>query len=153
MITPCELKQQPAQPVLSVRTTTSVADLPSVMGNAYMTIFQHLAGLGKQPAGSPFVTYYNMDMNNLDIEIGYPVEGSVAGAGEVRATEIPAETVAMCEYTGPYQEMPPAYDALQAWVEEHGYTPTGVTREIYLNDPSVTPPQELRTRIIFPLQA
>jgi len=45
-----------------------------------------------------------------------------------------------------------AYDALNQWVTENGYTPSGVVYEMYLDDPSQTPPQELKTLILFPLQ-
>jgi effector-binding domain-containing protein len=34
-----------------------------------------------------------------------------------------------------------------------GYTATGVAYEIYLNEPSDTPPEKLKTQIAFPLLA
>ena len=40
---------------------------------AVLEIAQYLAEQSEQPAGAPFVAYYNMDMQNLDVEIGFPV--------------------------------------------------------------------------------
>ncbi len=84
MFTNIELKEQPAQPVLSVRSKTSVEQMPAVLGTVYGAIMQHLGALGEQPAGPPFVAYYNMDMQNLDIEVGFPVAAHVTGADELK---------------------------------------------------------------------
>ncbi len=37
---PCEIKEQPAQPTVSIRTRTSVQALPQVLGQAYGEIAQ-----------------------------------------------------------------------------------------------------------------
>ena len=148
----CEVKEQAAQPALSIRTRTSVQDIPQVLGKAYGAIAQYLGELGEQPAGPPFTVYYNMDMQNLDIEIGFPVSRQFSGKGDIRASEIPSGKVAICLYTGPYSEIEPAYNALSQWIEDNGYEATGVVYEMYLNDPAQTPPQELRTQIAFSLK-
>ena len=44
-----------------------------------------------------------------------------------------------------------AYNALAAWVEAEGHTPTGVAYEFYLNDPGEVAPEEIQTEIAFPL--
>ena len=149
----CEVKEQAAQPVLSIRTRTSVQDIPQVLGKAYGAIAQYLGELGEQPAGPPFTAYYNMDMQNLDIECGFPVSRRLAGKNEIQASEIPSGKVATCLYTGPYSEMEPAYDALSRWIEDNGYEATGVVCEMYWSDPDKTPPQELKTQIAFLLKS
>ena len=148
----CEVKEQPAQTVLSIRTRTSVEDLPQVLGQAYGAIAQYLGELGECPVGPPFAAYYNLDMQNLDVEIGFPVSQTLPGKGDIEASEIPGGKVATYLYTGPYSEMEPAYDALSQWMKDNGYEPTGVVYEMYLDDPAQTPPQEWRTVIMFPLK-
>lgn len=148
----CETKQQPLQPVLAIRTRTAVQGLPQVLGQAYGRIMQYMGELGEAQAGEPYVAYYNMDMADLDIEVGIPVARTLTGKDEVLAKEIPAGLVATCVYTGPYHEISPAYEALGQWMEANGFHPSGVAYEYYLNDPMDTPPQELQTRIVFPLQ-
>lgn len=93
-----------------------------------------------------------MDMQDLDIEIGFPVAQSPAGKNELRPSEIPAGKQVPCLYTGPYNKIEPAYDAIMEWITRNGYTPTGVCYEFYLNDPDTTPENELLTKIVFLLK-
>ncbi|MDM8522515.1 GyrI-like domain-containing protein [Desulfococcaceae bacterium HSG8] len=148
----CEVTEQPAQSTLSVRTKTSVENLPQVLGKIYCDIAQYLEEAGEHPAGPPFTAYYNMDMQNLDIEAGFPVPGKLAGKGDIQPGEIPEGKIATCVHTGPYNEMETAYKAISQWMIEKGYEPLGVAYEMYLNDPEQTPPQELKTQIVFPLK-
>ncbi|HWQ83006.1 MAG TPA: GyrI-like domain-containing protein, partial [Anaerolineales bacterium] len=145
--------EQIEQPVLSIRTTIAVQDMPTVLGQAYGEIMAQIQSQGKYPVGMPFVAYYNMDMQALDIEIGFPTARSLPGKGAVQPSKIPAGPVATCEYTGPYEEMATPYEALQAWIIEHGYEPTGISYEYYLNGPEDAPPSGNKTRIAFPLKA
>jgi effector-binding domain-containing protein len=148
----CEYKELPAQPILVVRVRTHVEELPQVFGQWYGAIAGYLAELGETPAGAPFAVYYNMDMQDLDMGIGFPVARSLPAKGEIVPGEIPGGSYATCLYTGPYSELGLAYDALNQWVAEKGYTPSGVVYEMYLDDPSQTPPQEMKTLVLFPIQ-
>ena len=149
----CRVEELPPRPVLSIRTRTRVEELPQAIGRAYGEIAQYLGELQEQPAGPPFVAYYNMDMQDLDVEIGFPVARPLSGRGDVQPGKIPGGTAATCLHTGPYGEIEPAYAALSAWIQDNGYEATGVAYEMYLNDPQETPPQELKTQILFPLKA
>jgi len=148
----CELKDQHIQPTLAIRTRAAVEDLPRLMGETYGAIAQYLGQLGECPAGPPFAAYHNMDMQDLDIEIGFPVSRELPGRGNIQAGEITAGRAVTCLYTGPYESIGQPYEALSQWIEEHGDEPTGVSYEFYLNDPQETPPQELQTEIMFPLK-
>lgn len=152
MFSPCEVRQMPAQPVLSIRSRTPMDNLQQVLGQSYEKIALLLNELGENPAGCPFVIYYNMDMQDLDVEVGFPVSSALPGKGAIQAGDFPAGWAATCEYTGPYPEMVSAYEALTHWIQEHNYQPTGVAIEVYLNSPSQTPPEELKTQIFLPVQ-
>ena len=147
-----EIKQQAAQPVLSIRTHTSMQELQAFLGRAFDVVAKYLGELGQEPAGAPFTAYYNMDMANLDCEAGFPVAKALPARGEVLAGEIPAGPQGRCLYTGPYAEMGPAYEGLTRYIKEQGYEPSGVSYETYLNEPGKVPPQELQTLIMFPLK-
>ena len=149
----CELKQQSVQPVLSIRTRAAVQDLPGVMGAAYDSIMAYLMELGEQPVDAPFTAYYNMDMQDLDMEIGFPVGKTLPTKGKVQASSLPEGQYAVCVHTGPYSAIEPAYTALNEWISQKGLEATGVAYEFYLNDPSETAPDELQTRIMFPLKS
>ncbi len=146
-----EVTDQPAQPALVIRTRAPAADLPRLFGEAYEALMRYLGELGEQPAGMPFAAYHNMDMQNLDVEIGFPVARPLPGKDTIQPGELPAGRWASVLHIGPYDQCGPAYDALTRWINEHGYTPVGVAYEAYCSEPE-TPPQEIRTWIRFPLR-
>ena len=145
--------EQVARPTLVVRTRSSVHDLPKALGQAYGAVAGYLAGLGQAPAGPPFSAYYNADMEDLDVEIGFPVEQPLPGDGAtVEAGQMQGGAVAMCMHVGSYRKIGPAYEALMAWMAENRCEAAGPAYEIYLNDPAVTPHSELQTQIVIPVQ-
>jgi effector-binding domain-containing protein len=152
MTYPCEITDQAAQPILTIRTRTSIQDIAQALGQAYGEIFGYLGEQGVQPAGMPFTMYYNMDMSDLDIEIGVAVERPVPEKSAMRLGELPAGKIAACLYTGPYSDCGPAYEELQRFVQEQGYEAAGVAIEYYFSGPDV-PPEETQTRIVFPLKS
>jgi effector-binding domain-containing protein len=99
---PCEVKEQPVQKTLSIRTRAAVQDLPRVLEAGYGAIAQYLGELAEQASGPPFAAYYNIDMDNLDVEFGFPVVRTLPGRADIKAGEIPGGRIATCLYTGPY---------------------------------------------------
>ena len=148
----CEIKEQEPQPTLSLRVRTPIQDLPHLLGESYGKIAGYLAELGEVPAGAPFAAYYNMDLHDLDVEIGFPVAKAILGKGEIQASQVPGGKLGYALHTGRYGDIAPAYDALAQFVKEQGYEPTGVSYEFYLNDPQETPQEKLLTQIVFPLK-
>ena len=148
---PCELVQQAAQPALTIRTHAAVQDLPQLFGRAYGAIMQYMGEAGTQPAGMPFTAYYDLNMQNLDVEVGFPVSVQVAGKGEIQPSEFPGGTLATVWHIGPYDQIGAAYDALNAWIKEKGYQPAGPVYEIYYSEPE-TPPEQIRTQVVFPVK-
>jgi len=148
-----KIVEQPEQPTLTIRTRSAVENLPAVMGDCFRAVAQYLGELGEQPAGAPFTGYFNMDMQDLDVEIGFPVAKALPGKGEIQAGSIPGGKLATCMHIGPYSEMEPTYTALQGFVAESEYEATGVAYEFYLNGPGETPQEQLQTQIVFPLKA
>ncbi len=148
----CEIKEMPEQPALSIRTRTNMQGLPRAIGECFGKIMGYLGQIGEQPACAPYVAYYNMDMNDLDVEIGFPVEKKPTGSGEIKPSRIPGGKMGTCFYTGPYGEMPVAYEALNKLLAEKGLVPTGIVYEVYYNSPMDTEPSKLQTLIMFPLK-
>lgn len=147
-----ELTDQPAQPILAMRKRTPVGSLPQVLGEAYGAIIQYLAEIGVKPSGVAFAAYYNMDMEDLDVEMGFTVEKPLEGKGEIKAGEIPAGQQVSSTYKGPYEKMAPVYEAMTQWMTAGGHIPTGVSYEFYYNSPMEVPQSELLTKIVFPLK-
>jgi effector-binding domain-containing protein len=152
MIGNCKAVELEAQPVLAIKTRTPVKHLPQVLGRGFAEIAQYLGELEVKPAGPPYVAYYNTNMDDLEIEMGYPIKKEVDPKGVMENREIPKGKYATCVYTGPYNQLEPAYKVLKDWVKENDYEPSGVVYEHYLNNPQDTPESELQTQIAFALK-
>jgi effector-binding domain-containing protein len=147
----CEIKDQPERPTLSVRTRAAAQDLPQLFGPTYSALMQYMNEMGAQPAGEPFAAYYDLDMQNLDVEIGFPVSRPLPDRGDIKCGALPAGKFASTMHIGPYDAVGPAYEALRQYVKANGYEPTGVAYEFYFSGPE-TPPEEIRTEIVLPLK-
>lgn len=139
------------QPTLVIRTTTRVENLPFVIGDSYHRIAEYLKELGELCADVPFVAYHNMDMQNLDVEIGFPVAKVLPEKGDIKPGVIPAGKLVFCMYRGAYGSMAPVYGEMAKWISESGHRPTGTCYEYYYNGPNV-PDSELLTKIVMPLE-
>lgn len=147
----CELKDQQKITILSIRIKTSIQRLQEELHRALNSIQQYLKELKEIPAGPPCAIYYNSDMENLDVEIGYPVSKKIDDRLNIKLSEIPAAKTATCIHVGPHNEIEFAYRTLTRWIEDRGFEPTGVVYEFFLNDPQNTPAQELETLVVFPI--
>lgn len=147
----CEFITIPQTPTLTIRARTKVEGLPNLIGSSYGAIMQYLGEIGEQVVGEPFVIYYNLDMQDLDVEMGFPVSKALPGKDQVCPSELPVGPAATTLFIGPYTSMAPAYEDLTKFIQENHREPTGVAIEYYLNGPE-TPPEQLQTRIVFPLK-
>lgn len=149
-----ELLKQVKQPTITIRTFTKVEDLPMLIGQSYGRIAAYLKELGELMTDVPFVAYHNMDMNNLDVEIGFKVSAKLPDRGEIKAAVLPESTVVFCMYRGPYNEIEAPYNEMAKWITANGYIPSGSSYEYYYNGPESPecPKEELLTKIIMPIE-
>lgn len=150
-ITDVILHEQKEMDTLVVRTTTNVQDLPMLIGRTYGSIAAYLAELHAVMADIPFVAYHNMDMQALDVELGFPVARRLAGRGEIQAGVIPAGLMVSCLYQGPYSGLEPVYAEMAKWIQDSSHVATGVVYECYYNGPEYPEPQRL-TKIMMPVR-
>ena len=59
-----EVREQHFQPVMSVRTISSVTKLPQLIGETYERIMLFLKEMDVNPAGPPFVSYVPEQCND-----------------------------------------------------------------------------------------
>lgn len=144
-----EVVAQVATPTLSVRRHSPAEDLPAVLGQAYSEIIRYADRQGLRVLGPAFAIYYNMDMDNLDMEIGFVSGVRVSGNGIVQSSEIPAGQYVSAVYAGPYAEMPALYQEMSAFMIERGLVPSGTACELYFNSPVDVPDTELRTQVLL----
>lgn len=148
-----EILRKKEQPALSIRYRTAAAKLPETMGPVFGQIAAYMARKGIPFAGPPFAMYHNMDMEDLDVEIGFPVNSPAPGEGRVKPGRLPGGKLAMATHIGSYESLGGTYEKLTAFVQERALTPEEYMYEEYLNSPEDTAPEKLATNIYFPLKA
>lgn len=73
--------------------------------------------------------------------------------GDVRLDRLPGGPAVQSLHTGPYAEEGPVLERLRHVARENGWDTGRAHREIYLNDPSRTDPDRLKTILRLPLVA
>jgi effector-binding domain-containing protein len=148
-----EILETTPQLVAAAKMHTSLERVGSDIAAGFGSLMQALAAEGVPPAGSPLIVYHDLidEASDGDIEICVPVATSVSGDSVVYGRELEGGLMATTVHRGPYEEIAPAYHTVTAWISQHGHDIAGPPREIYLNDPQTVPPQELLTRVQFPI--
>jgi effector-binding domain-containing protein len=145
----CEVRPLTSQPTVAVRTRTSIENLSSVIEQVYNEIREYLGTPeGEYPDTLAYVAYHNMDMQDMDVEIGYVVHEPMPGAARIQPSKIINGEYAVCLHVGPYNELPKTYDTVFQWIGEHGLKSTYPNYEFYLNGPAeVESDDELKTEV------
>ncbi|NRQ40935.1 MerR family transcriptional regulator, partial [Nonomuraea sp. NN258] len=65
---------------------------------------------------------------------------------------LPGGAFACATHVGPYDQISLTAHALLAWCAERRHPVRGPLREVYVSDPAVTPPDELVTHLMIPLE-
>ncbi len=138
---------------LAVRATLAVDELPRFFGAAFGELAQAVRANGVQFAGPPFARYHTHPPAPVEVEAIMPVTHPVGAlTGRVQLVRLEGGRALQVRHVGPYETMTPAYEALAAWMKEHGVRPSEDAREVYLTDPSVVPdPRRWETLIVQPI--
>lgn len=134
-----------------VRARMGVEDVGPWLEGVYGRIAAHVGRHGSALVGAPFGRYVEHSDGTLEVEAGFAVSSEVPGVGDIEPSSLPAGTAAATWHVGPYDEMVPAYEALERWIAEKGGSIAEPAWEIYHTDPSVeADPAVWRTEIVQP---
>lgn len=148
----CEVKEQKMLKVLQSSAVVPMEKLPDTLGEIFNSVIGYLQEIGEAPAGPAFAAYYNQDMSALKIDAGFVVAKDVPETEHLKMAAIPECKVAAYMHIGPYPELVKAYSMLMEWAKEQGLELVGTGYELYYNSPMNTPPEELKTEILFPVK-
>jgi len=148
-----ELEDVAPRLVAAARLHTNLRQIGEDIGTGFGLITQALGRESIAPAGPPLIVYPDMIDNETDgdIEVCMPVDRAISGDSNVYGRELEGGTMVTTVHHGRYQEIGLAYHTLTGWISEHSHEIAGPPREIYLNDPQMVPPEDLLTRIEFPI--
>ncbi len=145
--------EQPLQHVLAIRQKTNCENLSELIQKSYDDIITYMTSIGVQPSGVPYISFsLECDMNDFELETGFPVAEAHDGSGSVIAAEIPESKAVVLMYKGPYQGLEHEYPKLMRWIVDNQAAPSGKYYEFYLNSPHEVPEAELITRMQIPLK-
>lgn len=151
IISKINLLEQPVQYVLSIRTNIHFNDFPSTAKEAYDKIMKYAELNELLLSGGPFACYHNADLENLDVEMGFPVAKQVSGNNEIIGYTIPVQKAVSGIFLGAYEDTDPLMIEIIKWINEHGYEQLGKIYNYYLNDEDRNA-NELLTQIVVPIK-
>ena len=151
-VTNVETILQTERHTLTIRTRTKAEDLPQLIGKAYKDLWGYLAEKNELVIDMPFVAYHNMDMQDLDVEIGVVVKKAMPEKGAIKPGIIPEARALLCIHRGAYDQVCSTYEDMLETAKTKGYEIAGVAYEYYYNAPDEFPMDEMLTRIVLPVK-
>ncbi len=144
------LQREEPQRVAVVR---DVAESPQDIGRATAGCVTRLLASLKPAPPTRLTGLFPIDLDgSIPVAVAETLsEGQAAPAG-VTTELLPGGLFARGTHTGPYDQISLTACALLAWCTERGHAPAGFLREIYVSNPAVTPPDQLVTQLLVPLE-
>jgi effector-binding domain-containing protein len=147
-----QIVQAEAKLTAVIRLTSPRAEIQSVMGPAIAEVMAAVAAQGIAPAGPVFSHHLRMDPDTFDFEVGVPVKSPISATGRVKASQLPAVTVARTVYRGPYEGLGSAWVEFIEWITTEGHKSAPDLWECYVAGPESSPdPSNWRTELNRPL--
>ncbi len=139
-----------------IRLTGAYSDLdfPGAFSKLWGFVKEHkLYSAGIEHIGLYYDDPKVTESNKLRSDICLTIHKPVKAEGEVDIKLIPGGKYAVFSYQGPYNNLGVVYDAIfSEWVPSAGYELRNLpVFEKYLNDPTRTVPEKLKTEIYVPL--
>lgn len=155
-IMPYTINVEEASPqlVAATRIHTSLAKVGDDIGAGFGRLVPALGQAGIAPTGPPLIVYHDVidEETDGDIEVCIPIGAPLPDdIDDVYSRELEGGAVAATVHHGRYEEIAPAYHSLTGWISDNEHEIAGPPREIYLNDPQTVRPDELQTRVEFPI--
>lgn len=127
------------------------------IGAAFGQLYGWIGQKGYIPSGPPMGVYFNAPAQVPEDQLlRSPIAGKVAPSGPDKdglgVKQVATIKVAATTHKGSFDTVAMTYEALVGWVMQNGYDIAGPCEEVYLKDPSQTPPDELLTEVRFPVR-
>lgn len=133
----------------STRPSTIAAEVKRSLATLEAFVVERAIGA----YGPPLAIYSDWTGRLVTIEVGMPVsaEEATEAEGRILAGHTPEGPAAKITHRGTYTGLAEAYESIQSELQAGGARLSGVSWEVYLNDPRHVPPDELVTEIYVQL--
>ena len=145
-------KQTLACWTVSVRKTIRFMDeYAAFFGEALSRIDALLAAHGVCTASSAMACFHNMDLEQLDVEVGYHFAQELPGQGDVVCHSCPSHRIVTAIDRGPYEQQDATLMELFDYIQTQKLTMQGPIYYYYLNEPN-RPESEYLTKMAIPVE-
>jgi effector-binding domain-containing protein len=145
-------QQEPNRHLAVTRFTASPDQIGARMSQAFGTVYEYVGRHGIHPIGPPVGCYEMGTRNTFEVLAGCVVDVPIEADGDIEPYVLQGGPALTTVHAGPYDELPKAYEALEAHAREFGQELDMTTMwEEYLTGPDV-PADEMRTAIHWPLK-
>lgn len=150
-ITDITVFEQSAYYALVIRKTINfMVEFQEFSAQGYTRIMDYVTSEHTFVAGAPIVCFHNMDLEKLDVEVGFPVAAHMNGVEDIQCIEIPTQKIVTAIDQGAYELQDPTLEELFTWVKDSPYEMSGQIYYQYLNTPD-RPASEYLTKMILPI--
>ena len=146
MLAEPKLERRAAKRSVGIREVMPMNEIAEKVGKLFDEMAVWVEQRGLKLNGAPFIRYHVIDMDgDLEIEVGYPVDGEVSGDNRVEVGTIPTGRYLTAIYTGDYPNLMGATADIMAWAEQHKVAwdvhgnMWGGRFEFYITDPMQEP--------------
>ncbi|WP_253779684.1 MerR family transcriptional regulator [Goodfellowiella coeruleoviolacea] len=142
------VREEPRRVAVS-RDAGATTDISTLTSGCVSRLVAALTAAGQPPTG-PLVGLFPLDLGEqVAVTVAAPAAEDVPGLpGDVLAGGV----FATATHVGPYDQSALTTHALLAWLGEHGHTPVGELREVYVSDPRQSAPDELVTQVMIRIE-
>lgn len=140
------------QAIIYITDSCSMDKISEKMGEMYGKLQAYLGKNKAESMGMPMAIWHNFDRNNMVFEAAFPVAKEMPSADGIQSRTMPATKVLAVSHIGPYEAMEKSTEEIMAYMQKQGYEIAGYEFDVYVNDPANVKPEELETRIHFPIK-
>ena len=146
----------PSQQVVGIQRTGTYHLIPELLMKLYEFIIEKKLTIAGMPTFlcheiSPECVREANEKGTAQVEVAWPVSGTVQGSGAIRVYDLPGGRMVRAAHHGPYETCESTYLSLFSWIESHNLRIAGPIREMYPNDPREVKPEEILTEILVPV--
>jgi effector-binding domain-containing protein len=141
----------PERNFLAKRATIAFDNLPAFFGESYGAMYGLIQERKLHPIGVPSAIYYSIDeqKKETDLAAAVPIEDGDAEIKEFQKITIPSSQVVTTTHYGSYENMHPAYRALEDYLIDHRLKKDLIVEEYYSDPEKEKDPSKWKTNIYF----
>jgi effector-binding domain-containing protein len=112
---------QNEQPVLTIETRAELSSLRKVIEESSLKIAKYIEEKNRFLTDVPFVVYHNNNVEDLEIEICFPINEHIHGSGDIKFSVLPEGEIVLCMFQGGHLGRKHMYEEMFKWLDDNGY--------------------------------